>query len=140
MKAIEFPQQSFILAKDQPQYIPLPVHAKEEPIRFKDAEGNEVVKDTVMELTACFQLSPEEVAQVVATGKIWYTQCVWGAAFQPIRMSVLNPFTINQMDDQKGVSDVEIAQGVLNCINSLPFGQLTKERMARTVLDGIDKQ
>ena len=92
MKAIEFPQQHGIVAKDQPEYIPLPAHYKIEPVKFKDADGNEVVKDTIMELTACFQLEPEEIAQVIATGKIWYTQCVWGQNMQPIRMSVLSPF------------------------------------------------
>lgn len=92
MKAIEFPQQHGIVAKDQPEYIPLPAHYKIEPVKFKDADGNEIVKDTIMELTVCFQLEPEEIAQVIATKKIWYTQCVWGQNMQPIRMSVLSPF------------------------------------------------
>lgn len=92
MQAIEFPQQTFILAKDQPEYIPLPVHAKMMQARFKDEDGKVYVRDIIEELTACFKLSPEEIDQVVATGKFWYTQCVWGQDFQPIRMSVLNPF------------------------------------------------
>ena len=92
MKAIEFPQQHDILAKDQPEYLPLPVHYKTEPVKFKDADGNEVVKDVVMEVTACFQLEAEEIAQVIATGELYYTQCVYGQKFQPVRMSVINPF------------------------------------------------
>lgn len=96
MQAVEFQQQTDILAKDQPQYLPLPVHIKYEevPTRYPGAtegDGYETI-NVAMEMTCCFQLSPEEIAQVVATGKIWYTQCVYGQQFQPVRMSMINPF------------------------------------------------
>lgn len=93
MKAIKFPQQTFVLAENQPEYTSLPVHAKVEDVQYKDEQGKvQTAKDITTELTACFELDPDEIAQVVATGKIWYTQVVYGAQFQPIRMSVLNPF------------------------------------------------
>lgn len=93
MQAIEFPQQTFILAKDQPEYTPLPVHATIEDVQYTDENGKvQTAKDVVTELTACFKLSPEEIAQVIATGELWYTQCVYGKQFQPVRMSVLSPF------------------------------------------------
>lgn len=81
MDAIEFPEQTHVLAKDQPQYVPLPVHIDQ--------------NDPMVPMTACFQLSPEELAEINATGKLWYTQSTFGNAFQPVRMSTRNPF-INQ--------------------------------------------
>lgn len=96
MNAVEFPQQHGIIAKDQPEYIPLPVHYKTERVKFKDEHGKDVIKEVVMEVTACFKLDPEEVAQVISTGVLWYTQCVYGNQFQPIRMSLVNPFEPTQ--------------------------------------------
>jgi|ERR1044072_1026225 hypothetical protein len=88
MKAIDFPQQNEVIAKDQPEYIPLPAFLNIQQVRFNDGtEG-----PAVIDLTCCFQLSPEEVAQVIATGKIWYTQVVNNQSMQPIHMSVVNPF------------------------------------------------
>lgn len=79
MLAIEFPEQTHVLAKDQPQYTPLPVHIN--------------TNDESVPMTACFQLSPEELAEVNANGgKFFFTQLTFGNAFQPIRMSVSNPF------------------------------------------------
>jgi hypothetical protein len=66
-----------MLAEDQPEYETLPIHVSNTPQR---------------ECTACFELSPEELAEVQRTGRIWYTQLTFGNPFQPIRMSVLYPF------------------------------------------------
>lgn len=95
MQAIEFPQQNEVIAKNQPEYIPLPAFLNIQQVRFKDGtEG-----PAVIDLTCCFQLSPEEIAQVIATGKIWYTQVVNNEAMQPIRMSVVDPFADMQLPD-----------------------------------------
>jgi hypothetical protein len=92
MQAIEFPQQHTILAKDQPEYIPLPVHLTTKTIEFDDADGQPVTAEIVNEMTACFQLEPEEITCLIATGQLWHTQVVGGRKFQPIRMSVVSPF------------------------------------------------
>lgn len=78
MQPIEFPQQTDVLAKDQPQYTPLPVHV-----------GS---KEDGFPMTACFELTDEEVAEIIATRKLWYTQITFGHAFQPVRLSTQNPF------------------------------------------------
>jgi hypothetical protein len=79
MLAIEFPEQTHILAKDQPQYLPLPVHIDQH--------------DEMVPMTCCFQLTPEELAEINASGgKLWYTQSTFGHPFQPVRMSTQNPF------------------------------------------------
>lgn len=97
MDAIEFPEQTLIIAKDQPQYIPLPVHLK----YYQDEQGNPLVHPESLqpvpeEMTCCFKLSPEEIQQIVNTGELWYTQCVFGNQFQPVRMSVLKPTLVVQ--------------------------------------------
>jgi hypothetical protein len=78
MQPVEFPQQTAILAKDQPQYTPLPVHVG------PPEEG--------YPMTACLELSEEEKAEIAATGKFWLTQITFGHPFQPIRLSTQNPF------------------------------------------------
>jgi hypothetical protein len=78
MDAIEFPEVNVILAKDQPEYVPLPV--------FVDG------RDEMKPVTACFKLTPEELEEINRTGVLWYTQCTFGNAFHPVRMSTQNPF------------------------------------------------
>lgn len=78
MKAIEFPQQTHILAKDQPEYEPLPVHI---------AAG-----EPGTPFTCVFELSDEEIAQIVQTKRLYYTQLTCGNLFQPVRLSTMNPF------------------------------------------------
>lgn len=77
MTAIEFEESNMVLAKDQPQYVPLPVHVN--PM------------DPDVPVTACFELSEEEIVQIVATKRIWHTQICFGQAVQPIRMSTTKP-------------------------------------------------
>ena len=81
MKAIEFPQANEILAKDQPQYQPLPVHID--------------TTDPSTPFTVCFELSDEEINEIVRTRKLWHTQVTFGQRFHPIMMTTQNPF-VNQ--------------------------------------------
>jgi hypothetical protein len=78
MKAITFPQVNLMLAEDQPEYETLPVHV--------------VAEDPTTPMTCCLELSPEEVEEIVRTGRIYHTQLTFGGPVQPIRMSVTNPF------------------------------------------------
>lgn len=78
MQPIEFPQQTDVLAKEQPQYTPLPVHV-----------GS---KEDGFPMTACFQLTPDELAEIAATGKLWYTQVTFGHPFQPVMLTTKTPF------------------------------------------------
>lgn len=36
----------------------------------------------------CFELSPEEIQQIVVTGKIWYRQVIGSGQMQPMNLSV----------------------------------------------------
>lgn len=77
MEAIEFPEQTLVLAKDQPEYTPLPVHISD---------------DNTKAMTCCMKLSPEELEEMNRTGVLWLTQLTFGQHFHPIRMSTINPF------------------------------------------------
>jgi hypothetical protein len=88
MKSLKFPEASIALAEDQPEYETLHVYPTIEEVTMQNGSK----KPVVMELTACFSLSPEEIAEINRTGVIWYTQCVYGHQFQPVRMSTQNPF------------------------------------------------
>lgn len=77
MKAIDFTERTHMLAEDQPEYETLPVH-------INDSQE--------CEFTSCFELTDEEIAEIVSTKKLWYTQLTFGNPFQPVRMSTQNPF------------------------------------------------
>ena len=55
MKPAEFPQQTMVLAKDQPQYEPFPVHF--------DANLGACI--------GCFELDDTERATLAAGGRLW---------------------------------------------------------------------
>jgi hypothetical protein len=100
MRSIEFPQANLALAKDQPEYETLHVYTE-----MKEIENSFVVEESenpiVTEkrtipwsMTACFELSDEEIEEIVRTKKLWYTQMLFGNQFQPVGMSTQNPFTV----------------------------------------------
>lgn len=76
MKAIEFPQQTHVLAKDQPKYSPLPTH-------FDPDIGACI---------SCFELDEAE-RRAIAEGKpLWLWQYTFGNPFQPVALTTDNPF------------------------------------------------
>lgn len=84
MKAVDFPQRTHMLAESQEEYETMPVYTE-----FKEDESKDLV---AWSMTACFELSDREIEEVVRTRKLWYTQMLFGHNFQPIAMSVENPF------------------------------------------------
>lgn len=74
MRPIEFPEQNTVYAKDQPQYLPLPVH------RTEDGE-----------VTACWGLSWRERWTLLLTGRLWFTVLTFNHPLQPQRPSVARP-------------------------------------------------
>lgn len=92
MKAVDFPQRNVMLAEDQPEYETLPVHLETKEIIVPNGPHNPMTKQIPWQMTACFELSDEEIAQIVANRKIWYKQCLFGHNFQPMVISTENPF------------------------------------------------
>lgn len=69
MNLIQFPEQNVIIAKDQPQYLPLPAHRRKD-----DPEGC---------LTCCWALSWRERLIVLLTGRVWHQVLTFGKSLQP---------------------------------------------------------
>lgn len=76
MEPVEFPQQTMVLAKDQPQYTPLPVHV--------DKHSGACI--------GRFRLSDEERAAIANGADIWLWQYTFGRPFQPVSLTTDNPW------------------------------------------------
>ena len=74
MKPVEFEEMNVTYAKDQPEYLPLPV--------YRTVDG---------EVTSCWELSQEEIEQVMKTGKIYLTMLTFNQPLQPILLSLMKP-------------------------------------------------
>jgi hypothetical protein len=72
----KFPEANAVLAMNQDEYEPLPVH------QFKDEPGR---------VAMCFRLSPAELQEIASTGKLWIQQLTFGNSFQPIALSTQKP-------------------------------------------------
>lgn len=77
MKLIEFPEQTVVIAKDQPQYLPMPAH------RAKDVTGT---------TTICWKLTWWERLQLLLTGKLWHQICTFNTPMPPQHMQVAKPW------------------------------------------------
>ena len=74
MKPIEFEQQTCVLAKDQPQYQPLPV--------YDDGE----------QMISCWSLTWWERLSLLLTGRLWLRQLTFGRQLQPQLPEVKAPW------------------------------------------------
>ena len=70
MKPIDFEGANCIYGKDQPEYMPLPAKKKED--------------GTVL---TCWELSPEDIAEIERTGVIWLSMLTFNQALQPVLLS-----------------------------------------------------
>ena len=77
MKLIEFPEQTVVIAKSQPPYIPLPAH------RYAD--------DTNGRIVCCWKLSLGERLKLLFTGKIWHHVLTFNKPLQPQLLSIKKP-------------------------------------------------
>ena len=68
MKPIEFPEHNTVYAKDQPEYIPLPV--------FKDNSPE-------CHCVSCLQLSFTERLRILFTGKLWVNLMTFNKPLTP---------------------------------------------------------
>ncbi len=83
MKAIEFPEVNLRIAEKQEEYETIPVNIQ--PHKESHNYFNQV--------TMCFELDPEEIKQVKATGRVWLTMLVpTNKNFYPIATSFLRPY------------------------------------------------
>lgn len=76
MKLLHFPEQNGVIAKHQPQYIPMPVHFTNDP------EGR---------LVCCWQLGFFERIHVLFSGKIWHQIKTFHQQLQPQLLTAFKP-------------------------------------------------
>jgi len=77
MELIEFPEQTIIVAKDQPEYNPMPAFIQD---------------DDVGTLVCCWHLTLKERIKLLWTGKLWHTILTFKRSVQPQRLEVNYPF------------------------------------------------
>lgn len=74
MKLTSFPEVTVTIAKDQPEYLPLPAH---------------VASDGVV--TCCWTMSWRERLRALVTGKVWHQVMTFGAPLQPQLLTTAKP-------------------------------------------------
>ena len=77
MKLTNFPEQTVVIAKDQPQYNPLPAY------KFKD--------DPQGRIACCWSLSLRERIAVLFGGRIWHQILTFNQPLQPQLLSIDKP-------------------------------------------------
>lgn len=76
-KLIEFPEQTVVIAKDQPEYLPLPAY------QFGDERGTIICK---------WKFSAEELAEIIANnGVVWHEIQTFNQPLQPQMLHALKP-------------------------------------------------
>lgn len=77
MKLIEFPEQTVVIAKDQPQYKPLPAYQYP-----GDPQGR---------IACCWSLTWRERVRLLFTGRIWHQILTFNGPLQPQLLSIEKP-------------------------------------------------
>ncbi len=77
MKLIEFPEQTVVIAKDQPQYNPLPAY------RYPD--------DPQGRIAFCWSMTWKERLQCLITGRLWHEVLTFNRPLQPQKLGVNKP-------------------------------------------------
>ena len=77
MKLIEFDEQTIVIAKDQPEYNPLPAY------RFKD--------DLQGRIVCVWELTLRERIKLLITGKVWHQILTFNHALQPQLLTIEKP-------------------------------------------------
>lgn len=68
MSPVQFPQANAVIAKDQPEYLPLPSHA---------SPNRKVI-------TSCWELTDDELETVLMTRRIFVSQLTFAQPLQPL--------------------------------------------------------
>lgn len=77
MKLIEFPEQTVVIAKDQPEYLPLPAY------RYHNDPSGRIV--------CCWKLSWLERLKLLFTGKLWHQVLTFNHPLQPQLLETEKP-------------------------------------------------
>ena len=75
MKLIEFPEQNVVIAKNQPEYLPMPA--------YKTKDGRVI---------CCWKLSIKERLRLLFSGKLWHHILTFNYPLQPQALDLQYPF------------------------------------------------
>ena len=84
MKPIKFTEQNCVYAKDQPEYLPLPVHKTEDGM-----------------VVSCWALTWRERLRVLLTGRMWWSVLTFNHPLQPQSPQVESPFRSNVGNERR---------------------------------------
>jgi hypothetical protein len=70
----EFPGQTYVIAKDQPEYLPLPAHIA--------PDGR---------ITCCWQLTWKERIELMVSGRLWHQILTFRTPLQPQILATRKP-------------------------------------------------
>ena len=73
---VEFEEQTVVIAKDQPQYCPLPAY------RYNDPQGT---------IVFCWKLCLRDRIRVLFTGKLWHSVLTFNKPLQPQLLMIDKP-------------------------------------------------
>jgi hypothetical protein len=76
MKLKEFPEQTVVIAKDQPEYLPIPAHQFDEPAG---------------RIAFCWKLTLKERLTVLFQGRIWHQVMTFKQPLQPQLLTTEKP-------------------------------------------------
>lgn len=76
MNIAEFPEQTTIYAKDQPQYLPLPAH------QFPGEQGR---------IVFCWKLTFRERIRLLFSGTLWHEVLTFRQPLQPMKLALEKP-------------------------------------------------
>ena len=76
MELIKFKEQTVVIAKDQPEYLPLPAH------QFNDEHGR---------IAFCWKMSWRERMRVLFTGVLWQQVLTFNQPLQPQKLETIKP-------------------------------------------------
>ena len=77
MKALEFPEQTVVIAKDQPEYTPLPAYIVTDPVPAH------VVSEPEGRVIFCMGFSLKERLRILVFGKLWVSLMMFGKPLTP---------------------------------------------------------
>ncbi len=81
MKLVEFPEQTVVLAKDHPEYLPFPAWT----------DGTTVI--------GLWKLTWRERLAIAFRGKIWHSIMTFGRPLQPQLLMTEYPFVTKEVDE-----------------------------------------
>jgi hypothetical protein len=77
MRLLDFPGRNVVIAKDQPEYLPLPAYR--------------VPGDRYGRLVCCWTMSWRERLRLLWSGKVWHTVMTFNQPLQPQLLEVVRP-------------------------------------------------